>query len=254
MSISLLTWNIRGKKINAAFTGASDKLGTQIDNWANKRNLTLVPNTVRKLDNSGPFGVTIAGAVLFPSKVVLQKQPAVLARMVNVATNMFMDAEKSVWKEEGGVLVRQQNETPEYLESLMASSCPVNHAMASDAPRVQTALASTYGGKTPAPAHFGYAVYNNQAVAGAIVATDGPVALMLPFSSYGQQKPIEVEASDILDIRAYTAFDSATGRKFRPVTTAATADEALEYYRKVYGQWPEYFEKVSSMIKQSWNG
>lgn len=253
MSVSLLTWNIRGKRINAAFTSASDKLGTAIDSWASKRNLTLIPNTVKRID-TGAFGVAVAGAILFPSKVTQQKQPAVLARMVNVATNMFMDADKSVWKEEGGVLVRQQNETPEYLESLMARSCPTNHAMANDAPRVQTVLANTYGGSNPVPGVFGYAVHNNQTVMGAIVATDGPVALMLPYSSYGKLKPIEVEAHDILETRAYSDFDATTGTKFRPKVTAATAQEALEYYGKVYQYSPDYFDKVSQIIRQSWNG
>lgn len=253
MSISLLTWNIRGKRINAAFTSASDKLGAAIDSWASKRNLTLVPNTVKRID-TGAFGVAVAGAILFPSKVTKQKQPAVLARMVNVATNMFMDADKSVWKEEGGVLVRQQNETPEYLESLLARSCPTNHAMASDAPRVQTVLANTYGGKTPVPGTYGYAVHNNQTFAGAIVATDNDVALMLPYSSYGKLKPIEVNASDILECRQYSDFDGATGTKFRPKTTAATAPEALDYYNKVYQYSPEYFDKLSQIIRQSWNG
>lgn len=254
---SLMTWNVRGNKVAAAFaTTAGANVAANLRSWANKRQLMVVPDTVSRLAE-GPFGTIVAGAVLMTERQTQMATQAAVSQMSRIAQNLFIDANESVWKEEGGVLIRQQNETTAYLEDLMATAHDSKHVMASDSPRISQALASRYDGQEAKVNNLALVINGRQTFVGAVVATseDG-AGLVLPFDAHNidQMQPIETTANDILDQRQFAAFGRIGPRTWSPQVTATSVDGALDYYRNVYGKWPDYFAKLSEIIRKSWKG
>jgi hypothetical protein len=256
MSATLVTWNVRQNKVVAAFSTPGQNSGANIRNWANKRQLMVVPDTVSRISD-GPFGTVVAGAVLMTVRQTRQATQANVSQMSKIANNLFIDANESVWKEEGGMLVRQQNETTAYLEELMATAHDSNHVTASESPRIAEALRKRYDGQPAEANTFGLVLAGRQSFVGTLVATseDG-AGLVLPFDAHDPEssQPVEVVANDILDLRQFQAFGRINGRTWSPRVEATSVEGALDYYRKVYGRWPEYFAKVSEIIRQSWKG
>lgn len=182
-------------------------------------------------------------------------------RMMTVAANMFMDnSDNSVWEENGGVLVRRDNiETSEQLEKVLAAVCPIHQRSSGDGIAAQRILASSTVEKGSVESGM-YAVYheNGQLYDGFIVAlsNDEQEAIVLPRpddynNPYAHTRISISHIVESYDLASVTTEVPTLPASEKHIATAASTslNAALAYYKKIYGYNREYFAKFAAMLR-----
>lgn len=216
---------------------------------ASKERFRAVAGSVLSLHNVGS-GVHVLRALMIPTKHVLPA--AHKDNMVALSSSMYMDSNDRLWslKQSGNesLLISSQSEDPEELLEMMAS-CSNDIAVAGN-PELRNAinahnnlLKGIQGGDA-----VSYLSNSGEMKSGFVafvsVASDEEVLSVLPFG--GQ----EVEDVDRASVSAVYQGDAIDYPEVNLSVSGQVSDPKalVDYYRRVYGHAPEYFERLRQII------
>lgn len=204
--------------------------------------LRVIPRSFKVESSNAHAGIyTITGYAHLNKEM---KSADEASKMRAVASNMFMDASDNIWKQHGTTLFKDNNiETSEALEELLtsvASTQARNRSMATIA-----SAPSVEGGDL---VHY---ASNGEMHLGFVVATDNANGKLLVLASDSD----ETEVIDRFDVNEEVSYDASELKEDNNAEVAganAVADKSalVNYYKRLFGNHPEFFAQLEADINQ----
>lgn len=224
------------------------------------KGLRVVESSDRLVEYNPNLQKSVITLMVARNQVTREASTTNKARMMAIASNMFVDADNSVWAEEGGMLVKNDNiETAEHLEKILTASSHLAKTVDSDARASYAALAGDSYHK-PAVESGMYISYEHkgQIYDGFVVALseDESQAIVQPrpddaANPYPDHRISLSHVIDSFDLKELTTEVPKVPASEKMVVAAAgtTLTQALTYYRKMFSYNPAYFQKMAALIR-----
>lgn len=221
--------------------------------------MTAVAGSINVVD-SGPLDETITGVVSIVRDSLALASDADLSGFRAVASNMYLDDEDRMWSlsktEAGRLMVRSTGiDDDQALIGML-------HAVASAAPTVRAsqqlaAIASATASNVQAGSLVTYVNGNNQVALGFVVvaSAEGDTAVVLPHHAQDSEgETISVNA--VVDVVPDSAIElpalseeERMGISLASSRGAVSIESMLDYYRRVFGHRPDFYDQFAARIK-----
>lgn len=238
---------------------AKSQIG-QFDNDLRERGLRVVESSARVFNENKILNKKTLNVLVVRNQQTKEATQTNKSRMMAVAANMFVDSDNSIWSEDNGLLVKNDNiETAEHLEKILTASANLASPFDAEGRGARSLLASdTY--RKPKIDSGMYAVYEHQGQLydGFVVAMseDETQAIMQPrpddiANPYPEHRISVSHVVESFDLEKLTTEVPTVPPSERLVAEAAgtTLTQALAYYRKVFSYNPEYFRRFSQLLR-----
>jgi hypothetical protein len=230
--------------VHAAGSAENHSLVTQELNKATANKLRVVAGTFRKVSTSR-LSETISGVMTVNRESKPYTEQSVEG-FKSVSSNMFMDQEKTMWRLEdtpGGKMLIKENlgERVEDMKELLSSLCSTS------------AWKLEASGRLPAEggdfvAFTGLAgVLRYGCVAASVEGEDN--LLIVPIEG----EAVEISKDAVTEVVDGTQLPAAVSETPSEITASARGsvgvEQLVEYYKRLYGSHPEFFNQLVERIR-----